>query len=1644
MATFSLGTSGITPGAPGVYINEQPGKLANAELASFSTTYMLVETDEDVPVSRFPFNTPIKVSSLNDYKERIRVGNSTVPEARIPLLSYNCVQEFFANAQVGDLRVVRVGTPNQIVELEFFPSGSKINSTSLPSALMAGNKVFVQMTINGIPLVAGDGSTGYTADGEYLGVPVVIPANYVAGDEVNNRKISAAIAAAVAGAIDTNPAIASSVYVRDFGLLNDLDPVKYADSQNSYVSIASATFDGNVSVVTEVFPVGSNFVFMQNTYDIENIVGKSTDLERVPQDYTQCIATAFDGVQDQGYLITPTAYAQFDAAGRALVGAAAAAHCESNNFKWMALADPGPFLVTDINKYENFVPHKAAADLVTGLRYLVDNAIYEWTGVDVSYPKASYQSIVYGQSAEIAINESANYVPATTQVGLLDAGEYTVSAGTGANEFLFALDTDQYWPVTLPIQKVVMSGIATGNNFASVNIQGGDTGINISGEVYVIAAPFDVEQFGDYSLNNVLLATSAADASNIYQAAVLAGGSSKLVFGPSLPNGTVVVPTATGSTALLTYADPYWDEEVEINGQTSDLIENITTKDAGVNTLHFPGTLQDPTETYRLFWASRTIFNAFNQVATYGGTVAAYSGAAVFAVTGHGLRSGQKIYFTQPVVESNGSNTQNLVKQTTKLVSNPYWVKVISENQFLLSTSLTNYTVGTYIGISSGYTVATYPTIFYSTVLGGGETSIDPIELTAVPFVRGRKYEFDSSSIFSQAANAGAAPAPSPNNPTTSVYINNSSLILGTEQINPYGENLADTTTLCSWLPELNLSAPTTSLTPATLNAYCVPTVDQFFQPEAYMVPAINPIDGGDFNPVSSSTRGPITGLNLPSLTGGTGGALGTYNNVTTTTAGLGTGALVNVTIGNTSTVGPIATLGGVSAGGTGTVINAGGAVYNTNYFGVTTTVGGGPAGGNGAVLDVTVTSTSTSGPVNSINVGSLGGGTGTAVSATGTYTNTFGPVNATVTTGSIGTGATLSGTIDQTSTVGPVAALGTFTENAPDTSGAGPTTYTGLVATGNTGAGTLLVDVSVDGSGNVTGVAIASGGNGTGYTPAGAGGTVVNATFGTGGDVDIVITSVTVPIAVSTVSLTNGGTSGYDSSSVLSAAPGDIDGITGFSVQVANVILPIEVTAAAVATGGAGSGYNNTSVLNLNPVQIGGITGAQVGVAGVTLPTGITNVAIASGGAGVNYNIGDVLNIPATGGSAPATIAVSSVVSSSGVFTNVTAYATAAGLLSGYASSSAEAIKSRLVGVYFDVLANGFAPDGTTAIQTGDRLALTYDGSAYEWVAVAPQTSGGDLTAVGQVCYGSQIEMVFTPEQTPPSSLWRFDAITSTEIIDNALRGVGFNGEPQAKFIEAGIDNVNRLYDDSQRYFNPFGFIAYYGPYIQNGAGQWIPPSPYVTGVAVRRYRAEGYQFPPAGVRYQLADAVAAQIPINSAQQNLLNPDGCNAVRTLPGYPQTAVFIWGGRSRVNTKDAQQKLYQFVNTRVILNVVYGSLRTAFDSQIFNVIDGFGVIFNQIISVGNSILNELYINGALFGARPSDAFQVICDGRINPPEDIENGIVNAKVFVTPVPTLERIQIDLIRVAIGKMQQELDIQGLGNNNAAGRNNPTSGLN
>jgi len=1216
MATFSFGT---TPGAPGTFINEVAGNITAAPIATFNTAYMLVEAEDSVPVSRFPFNTPVVITSLNDY--RALVGG--VPTEKIPLLSYNCVNELFLNAQqVGDVRVVRVGTPTQIAEIEFLPSGTKINSTGLPSQLEAGDRVYIQMILNGQKLVAGDGSTGYTADGEWLGVPVTIPVGYIVGDEVNNRKISSAIVNAFAAAIESNPSISSSAYVRESGLVNTLCPE--TNSESGFAVLAATTFDGTIQVVPEQFIVGAAKILMTDCYVVGTIDCAQTSLERVPQDYVQCIRTAFDGQQDQGYLLSPTAYAQFDAAGRTAVGAAAAAHCEDGNFKWLALADSGSFLVTDINKYKNYIPHQPAEDLVMGLKYLVDNTIYEWTGNDVTYRRLPYQSMIPGHSPKVAVLQSTATVAAGEKVGILDPAVFALESVSGlAQNGIFVVD-GAVWPVGKEIQEVTISN--AGADFGGLFGMG-----ETSATVYIVAPPYDENLFCAYPSNSstqyVYITETASEATAVLTAVMAAGGTDLVANGVAAANGAYVVSTPTGSTAVVTYGTPDWNWPVEIQGQTSDLIQNITGETKGVNTLHLPATLQDSTRDYRLNFVSRTLFDPSEGINSY--TMAGSTTAHVsLDINKHGLVNGQKVFFTQAVL----AGTTTLLKATTANSINPYFVKVIDNDIILLASSYTGYLSGSYITFPSG-SISTKPTILYSGVLGGNLTSVNLAELTTIPLIRARKYGLNSGIIASQAADASVAPAPGAGNPTVSMYLNRSSKILGEELIFPYGE-----TTSAGWLPTLALVNPGATQS-STQNYICTPTTTQNFTSQAFIVPAIDAIYGGDYE--------------------------------------------------------------------------------------------------------------------------------------------------------------------------------------------------------ANTTASTGLLDVASP-------YAVASG------------------------------------LAVSS---------------------------TGINIQ-------------------------------------------------------------------------------------------SSI--------------------------------SHLGGVYFQVTSaptNSVAPDGTTAVKVGDRIAAVLNGGSYDWVVVPANNLGGDLTSVGHVCHGSQVELVLTEEQTPLTNLWNFDAITSTEIIDDALRGVGNSGEPEAVFIEAGVDNVARLLEDSQRYFNAFGFIAYYGPHILNSAGQYIPLSPYVAGVALRRYRSEGFQFPPAGTKYQLVDAVSVQLSVNSAQQNLLNPRGCNVARTLPGYASSAIFIWGGRTRVNPAVPEQRKFQFVNTRVIQNVVYGSLRRVFDNQIFSVIDGFGVIFNQIVTIGNSVMGQLYNEGALYGAKPSDAFQVICDERINRVEDLENGIVNVQVYDVPVPTMERIDVGLIRVSIGQMSNELQSRGLG---------------
>lgn len=230
-----------------------------------------------------------------------------------------------------------------------------------------------------------------------------------------------------------------------------------------------------------------------------------------------------------------------------------------------------------------------------------------------------------------------------------------------------------------------------------------------------------------------------------------------------------------------------------------------------------------------------------------------------------------------------------------------------------------------------------------------------------------------------------------------------------------------------------------------------------------------------------------------------------------------------------------------------------------------------------------------------------------------------------------------------------------------------------------------------------------------------------------------------------------------------------------------------------------------------------------------------------------------------------------------------------------------------------------------------------------------------------------------------------------------------------------ATIDTTAEAATESANYTAARGHLAYFFPYVVDLADNLVPPSAAVAAIALRRYRVEGFAQPPAGVRYPVRGVKDVAVNIKKAEQAVVNPNGVNCLRNLPGQ---GVVVYGSRTR-----SSSTYYRFVNTRIILSVFNRTLLRTLENGgvIFSAVDGQGVLFTRIRESVEAIAYRFWDGGAFFGAQPQDAFLVRCSRDNNPAIDLEAGIVRVDVYVAPVPTLERLLVTTYRVGIDQVQQ-----------------------
>src|SRR5687767_10614346 len=291
---------------------------------------------------------------------------------------------------------------------------------------------------------------------------------------------------------------------------------------------------------------------------------------------------------------------------------------------------------------------------------------------------------------------------------------------------------------------------------------------------------------------------------------------------------------------------------------------------------------------------------------------------------------------------------------------------------------------------------------------------------------------------------------------------------------------------------------------------------------------------------------------------------------------------------------------------------------------------------------------------------------------------------------------------------------------------------------------------------------------------------------------------------------------------------------------------------------------------------------------------------------------------------------------------------------------------------------------------------------------AAAPATGGGGRDALyigrdggpgartGLKCFEEieEIALVAAPGQTSPAVQ---DAILS----HCETRKDRFAILDSPETINGGVDKLPKPRDSK--------YGAYYFPWIQvydpEKGNIFVPPSGHIAGVYSRVDSERGVHKAPANEIVR--GALGLKYNISKGEQDLLNPKGINAIRTMQGG---GIRIWGARTL--SSDAAWK---YINVRRLFIMVESSIERATQWVVFEPNDH--RLWKRVTRTISSFLTLLWRNGALMGTSPDQAFYVKCDAETNPPEVVDAGQLVVEIGLAPVKPAEFVIFRIGQMASG---------------------------
>ncbi|WP_224360840.1 phage tail sheath subtilisin-like domain-containing protein [Hyalangium versicolor] len=171
------------------------------------------------------------------------------------------------------------------------------------------------------------------------------------------------------------------------------------------------------------------------------------------------------------------------------------------------------------------------------------------------------------------------------------------------------------------------------------------------------------------------------------------------------------------------------------------------------------------------------------------------------------------------------------------------------------------------------------------------------------------------------------------------------------------------------------------------------------------------------------------------------------------------------------------------------------------------------------------------------------------------------------------------------------------------------------------------------------------------------------------------------------------------------------------------------------------------------------------------------------------------------------------------------------------------------------------------------------------------------------------------------------------------------------------------------------------------------LPPSGFVTGIYARSDIERGVHKAPAN---EVVNGLTKfELNINKPRQDVLNPEGINALRFFEGRGNR---VWGARTMSSDPE-----WKYVNVRRLFIYLEHSIDKGTQWAVFE--PNNERLWANVRQTIEDFLYVLWKDGALLGTKPEEAYFVRCDRTTMTQNDLDNGRLICLIGVAPTKPAE---------------------------------------